>query len=198
MTWCTSVFQSPLQFASAPFPHAVCRKALPDEVSLELLSWLEARAAWRLVETDFYEQFEFSVWDVELPSGLSFVRSRKFLGGLKSAFEDLFQTRLSDQIDFTAHRLLPGQRIRIHNDFVPGGETHRLVVQLNRKWESGHGGVLMLFGSGNPSSVERVVMPVHNTALAFEISPRSNHAVSVIHGGERFTLVLSFYAMVGQ
>ena len=92
---------------------------------------------------------------------------------------------------------MEGQTIRIHNDYVEGHETHRLLIQLNDGWTDENGGMLMLFGSASHRDLKRVVRPLHGSALSFEISPDSYHAVSTIHGGERFTLVYSFKAQEG-
>ena len=112
---------------------------------------------------------------------------------VKGLVQDAFEVVLSDRIDVTAHKLLPGQRIRLHNDYIPGAETHRVLVQLNRGWEDENGGLLMFFNSSDPADIHRILRPSHNSCVAFEISPDSNHAVTTIHGGERFTLVYSFY-----
>jgi hypothetical protein len=93
-----------------------------------------------------------------------------------------------------AHKLLPGQRIAIHNDYLVVEETHRLTIQLNRGLSDADGGFFMLFNSGDPADIHRVLRPVRNTAIAFMISPESYHAVSRLHGGVRYTLVYSFYA----
>ncbi|WP_292625538.1 cyclophane-containing peptide 2OG-Fe(II) oxygenase YhhC [Mesorhizobium sp.] len=95
-------------------------------------------------------------------------------------------------VEVTAHRMVVGQTIRIHNDFRLGGETHRILVQLNRGWADDQGGLLMLFGSGDADDVRRVIRPVHGSGLGFNISKSSFHAVSTINVGERFTLVYSF------
>ena len=98
----------------------------------------------------------------------------------------------------TAHRLTAGQRIRIHNDYIEKGETHRLIVQLNRGWTPGDGGHLMLFGSGRPEDVRVVLAPLSRQALVFEISHGSHHAVSEVVHGERYSIVYSFHAVDGQ
>ncbi|MNR42533.1 hypothetical protein D3C85_1610590 [compost metagenome] len=51
----------------------------------------------------------------------------------------------------------------------------------------------MIFSDSTPGNVSSSILPLHNTAFAFEISPRSFHAVSTINSGERFTVVLSFF-----
>jgi Rps23 Pro-64 3,4-dihydroxylase Tpa1-like proline 4-hydroxylase len=184
----------PFEVYSEPFPYAVSARAFDDGVSANILAWLESEAPWKLVETDFYEQFEFSFLDAELPAALALLREQTFIDSLTTDVRKLFGVSLSGRVDATAHKLLPGQRIRIHNDFIPEAETHRLLIQLNRGWEDGDGGFLLFFNSPDPADVHKVLRPIHNSAVAFAISPDSHHAVTAIHGGERYTLVYSFYA----
>jgi Rps23 Pro-64 3,4-dihydroxylase Tpa1-like proline 4-hydroxylase len=183
-----------LEVFSQPFPYFTATQVFGDALSSSILDWLETEAPWKLVETDFYEQYEFSLYDALRPSHLEFITAPRFLEKLRSTTEHIFGVRLREKPDCTAHKLLPGQRIRIHNDFLPGQETHRVLVQLNRGWNEDQGGFLMFFNSEDPSDVHRVFPPVHNSVVGFAISPASNHAVSTIHGGGRFTLVFSFYA----
>ena len=89
-------------------------------------------------------------------------------------------------------RLVVGQTIRVHNDYIGGAETHRMLVQLNRGWDAANGGLLMLFDSDRAEDVSAVIIPRHGSALAFAISPKSFHAVSTIVSGARFTLVYTF------
>ena len=107
---------------------------------------------------------------------------------------------LNDQIvffnsptDIAEKSVKPGQRIRLHNDFIAGAETHRLMIQLNQGWKDENGGFLLFFNSADASDLHKVFRPVHNSAVGFAISPESYHAVSTLHAGERFTLVYSFY-----
>ena len=184
---------SPLEVRSEPFRYFVSTKALSNSDSRMVLSWFETDAPWELVETDFYEQYEFSFWDVQMPPRLAFLRERPFLDKLKIKVESLFDTALGNQIDATAHRLVPGQRIRLHNDFIPGHDTYLLLMKINRGWSDENGGLLLFFNSSNPTDIHRIFRPAHNSAVGFAVSPNSNHAVSTIHSGERFTLVYSFY-----
>ena len=130
-----------------PFPYIVSPASLDLAVSCRILTWLESEAPWRLVETDFYEQFEFSLLDGQLPPDLAFLRSSDFLVAAKARMASLFGATLGERIDATAHRLVPGQRIRLHNDFITGAETHRLLIQLNRGWKDENGGFLLFFNS---------------------------------------------------
>ena len=56
------------EVSSKPFPYFVSPEALQPDTSQMVLAWLETDVPWQLVKTDFYEQFEFSLWDVRLPS----------------------------------------------------------------------------------------------------------------------------------
>lgn len=182
------------EYFDAPFPHIVSSEALnPGKVN-DLLNWLEYEAPWKLVEASFYEQYEFSLPHVDLPGTASALVSSTSLNKLKTHIEKWFKTRLTERVDVTAHKLVPGQRIRIHNDFISGRETHRLLIQLNRGWLDENGGLLMFFGSTDSADLCRIFRPTRNSCVAFEISPRSHHAVSTIHEGQRFTLVYSFFA----
>jgi Rps23 Pro-64 3,4-dihydroxylase Tpa1-like proline 4-hydroxylase len=184
---------SAVKHFSAPFQYFISPEAFTADVSQIILEWLETDGPWRLVETDFYEQFEFSFWDVQLPPHLSFLQDQNLLDDLKTKVASLFRVEFSERVDFTAHKLIPGQRIRIHNDFILGRETHRLLIQLNRNWRDEHGGLLLFFNSSDPADIHKIFRPFHNSLVGFAISPASHHAVSTIHGGERFTLVYSFY-----
>jgi len=178
---------------SSPFSYFISREAFNPEVADIILDWLETAAPWRLVIADFYEQYEFSFWNVELPSQLSFLIQEHYLNEVRNKVGSAFSTNLSRKVNIAAHKLIPGQRIRLHNDFIPGQETHRLLIQLNRRWADDHGGLLMLFNSAEASDLHKVFRPLHNTALAFAVSPQSHHAVSTISAEQRFTLVYSFF-----
>jgi Rps23 Pro-64 3,4-dihydroxylase Tpa1-like proline 4-hydroxylase len=180
-------------FSDAPFPHLRIPSILSQNHANTLLNWLSLKAPWKLRVEDFYEQDEFSFLSGNLgeevrtlvePSTVDFVRRE-----LRKAFslsEDL------TLVDINAHRLTPGQTIRIHNDFIEGQETHRLLIQLNNGWSQENGGLLMLFHGAAAEDVSNIILPRHGTGFAFEISPRSFHAVSKINNGERYTIVYSF------
>jgi Rps23 Pro-64 3,4-dihydroxylase Tpa1-like proline 4-hydroxylase len=184
---------SALEVFAKPFPYFTAVEAFDEVPSAALIVWLETEAPWRLVKEDFYEQYEFSTSSVTLPKHLTFLTAPPLLDDLRLKVEHIFGVKLRERIDCTIHKLIRGQRIRIHNDFIPGQETHRVVVQLNRGWHNDQGGLLMFFNSQDPADLHRVIAPVHDSVVGFAISEDSNHAVSMIHSGERFTLVFSFY-----
>lgn len=180
-----------------PFPHATCAGALSGSCADDLLRWMRFEAPWRLKVASFYEQWELPIDDASLPGGLEYLLKHEFVDALRDRMvTPLIDARL-DLVEVTAHRLVEGQTIRIHNDYLEGQETHRLLIQLNNGWTDENGGMLMLFGSASNQDLKRVVRPLHGSAFSFEISPTSYHAVSTIHGGERFTLVYSFKTREG-
>lgn len=176
-----------------PFPHLSLSEALDLRASTEILSWLEGSAPWRLKIAPFYQQYEFSFHDTKLPTRVSEVLSTAALERLRADLEKSFSTSLAERIDITAHKLIAGQRIRIHNDYIPGQESHRVLIQLNRAWAQENGGILMFFNSDSAQDIHSAFLPAHNSSVAFEISPSSLHAVSAISSGERYTIVISFY-----
>ncbi|MBN6716022.1 2OG-Fe(II) oxygenase [Pseudomonas capsici] len=177
----------------APFPHALQENALSDVDSEVLLTWLEGDAPWKLKIAEFYQQYEFSFHGLQLPDRINRILSTEAIRRLRENIEKIFRVNLSERIDITAHKLIGSQVIKIHNDFIPKQETHRVLIQLNRGWTEENGGILMIFSDRTPESLSSAFLPLHNTAFAFEISPRSFHAVSAINSGKRFTIVFSFF-----
>ena len=176
-----------------PFPHAIQEKALSDADSQAILDWFETSAPWKLKIADFYQQYEFSFHGLHLPESINAIFSTVSVGALRKRVERLFGVNLSAKVDICAHKLISNQVVKIHNDFIDGQETHRVLIQLNRGWTEEYGGILMIFSKNTSESLHSAFLPLHNTSFAFEISPKSFHAVSSIKHGERFTLVFSFY-----
>src|SRR5271155_838846 len=57
----------PVEQYSVPFRYILAERCIAPTLERALLDWLETDAPWRLVETDFYEQYEFSMLDSRLP-----------------------------------------------------------------------------------------------------------------------------------
>ncbi|MGB6159039.1 MAG: cyclophane-containing peptide 2OG-Fe(II) oxygenase YhhC, partial [Acidobacteriaceae bacterium] len=181
-----------------PFPHVVVPDCIDQNVAESLLKWFERIAPWQASSiNDFYQLFDLDLRTVALPPDLRILLDDAFLEDLCKRVGELMESRLSPRIDVTAHKMLPGCHIGIHNDFGTTGQTHRLLIHLNRGWRAENGGLLMLFGNEQPSADSedtKCFVPHHGRAIGFEISPRSFHAVSKISSGERYALCFSFYA----
>jgi Rps23 Pro-64 3,4-dihydroxylase Tpa1-like proline 4-hydroxylase len=175
-----------------PFAHVRLDDWFGDALNDAALSWLETDAPWRLRIASFYEQYEFSLLADRPPAAAVALTSIETVADIASLFADRFQVPNLALVDITAHRLVAGQTIRLHNDYIGDAETHRMLVQLNRGWDVSNGGLLMLFGSQRAEDVCAAIIPRHGSAFAFAISPQSFHAVSTIVSGDRFTLVYTF------
>lgn len=179
---------------AVPFAHILADRCLDLRTELNLLDWFEQDAPWRLVETNFYEQYEFSLLDVGIPPAIARTFEGPVLAALRRQMSEVFGVTLTTRVNAVAHKLVPGQHIAIHNDYLQGEETHRLTVQLNRGLSDEDGGLFLLFNSFDPADIHSIHRPRSGTGIGFEIGPNSHHAVSRMHGGARFTLVFSFYA----
>ena len=177
-----------------PFPYFTATVILDQNFISSLLGWFEADASWKLVETDFYEQYELDLDGDESKRPLDFLTDRTFLEKVRKEAENLFGASFSERVEWAVHQLLPGQRIRIHNDWLDGGETHRVILHMNRGWGLSKGGFLMFFNSPDPADVHRVLMPLNGSLVGFEVSEKSSHAVSLVRDGKRFAIVYSLYA----
>ena len=135
------------------------------------LDWFETDAPWKLTTAEFYEQYEFSLLDASLPPVVRCLASPETRTVLRHRMSECFRQPLSERVEVTAHKLVPDQTIRIHNDYIAGGESHRLLLQLNRGWEPENGGYLMFFGGPEPETVSEVVEPINGSVQAFAISP---------------------------
>ncbi|MBL8510778.1 MAG: 2OG-Fe(II) oxygenase [Betaproteobacteria bacterium] len=179
---------------NTPFPHVAGELALEPALAKRVHDWLEQEAAWRLSRQSFYEQFELSLpVDAPIPT-IAPITSQEWVTAMRQAIEHRFAVHLQETVSISAHKLMPGHRIGLHNDYIENGETHRLLIQLNPDWHDERGGFLLFFGSGNSNNVQKIYKPLFNSFVAFEISKQSFHAVTNIHQGIRYTLVYTFTA----
>lgn len=179
--------------ADAPFRYATFDRCLSSATAERVLRWLETTAPWNHVATDFYEQHEFSCWEATGPEA-SYLTSDGVIGGLREDLVTVFGRKLRRDATVVAHRLVPGHRIGIHNDYLEDGETHRFVIQFNRGLRDADGGLFMLFNSSDASDVHAILRPTSLSGFAFEISLRSFHAISQMHSNVRYSVVYSFFA----
>ena len=189
-----NLVRHPVELNGRPFQYVVFNTVFSQSENASLLTWLDNSQDWVLVETNFYEQYEFCIDDATLPSAVAFLQSDTFRARLRAEMDALFSARISDHIRVLAHKLIPGQHIGIHNDVIDSGESHRFTVQLNGGLAEDAGGCFMLFNSSDPSDIHRILRPINNTAIAFSLSENSNHAVSRQYHGIRYTLVFCFHA----
>lgn len=148
---------------------------------------------WRPVRQATHELAELRLKPERVGPCAAWVSSPSTLAELRHAMAGAFGVALDERVDVDAHRMGAGQVIGIHND-AAGIETHRLVLGLNDRWEDDDGGQLLLFGGPDPDDLQLLVAPSAGTALGFEISAASFHAVAEVRRGERLSVVYSFHA----
>jgi Rps23 Pro-64 3,4-dihydroxylase Tpa1-like proline 4-hydroxylase len=181
-----------LEYIQTPFPHftssAMFRKGLENLI----FDWFESTDKWDFTQTDFYTQYEICLSGEALPSELQFLTSTETINILTTKLSGLFQNKGLNLVDVTAHKLVDGHRMGVHNDLIGEEETHRLIVQINPNWQQENGGFLLFFNSEMPDDVFAVIKPLNNSAVGFEISERSFHAVSTVYNFNRYTIVYTF------
>lgn len=187
---------SQITLKNKPFKYFYGQSTLDSQAVFECLTWFKADAPWKLIETDFYEQYEFSLVGCNLPKNIEFLTNSSFINELIANVEQTFNVNLSEKVDVIAHKLVKGQTIRIHNDYLgeeEEAETHRVLLQLSKDWKEENGGYLMFFSDSSPDQISDLIEPVGGSIQGFEISAISYHAVSTVHKEERYTIVYSFY-----
>ncbi len=180
------------QFENFPFPHICCSSVLEKGIEKQLYEWFESTNEWNLTEADFYTQYEFVVSKAVLPEHLECLVSNETIETIKSTFCKAFSTKSLETVSVVAHKLLNTHTIGVHNDYINGEETHRLVIQINPHWDATKGGFLLLFSSHNVEDVSKVLQPINNSAFGFEISDKSYHAVSTVRNFFRYSIVYTF------
>jgi Rps23 Pro-64 3,4-dihydroxylase Tpa1-like proline 4-hydroxylase len=177
----------------SPFPHFSATAVLSEENIAELYNWFLITKEWHLIETDFYEQYEFSLLNIDLPHKLKNLISEISFSEINEVFKKgLVGVRALEVVDVVAHKLVNSQHIGVHNDYIDEEETHRMVLHINPVWKEDNGGYLMLFNSGDVQDLSKIVYPINNTVFGFEISRKSHHAVSKIYDFVRYSIVYTF------
>jgi hypothetical protein len=152
--------------------------------------------AWRLSTTDFYEQYEVSLIDTEKlfdSTALDALREVALSPSFAEFISSITGQGQLDVVDVACHRSTTGQQIGIHNDFYPDGEVCRFTIHLNTDWTLNDGGLFVAFASEDCATMTAAYLPAMNSALLFEISPASFHAVTeVTCTRPRYSIVVSF------
>lgn len=139
--------------------------------------------SWQRAHRDFYDQYEgdFLAGAAEA-AHVAVERLAELVGYLTGHV-------ISGPVTATAHRLVPGQAIGIHNDANPRGETFRCVVGLSSDGVEPSGGTLE-FVSSDGVVIESACRRF-NTGCLFEMNDLSWHRVTGVTNGARDTLVVT-------
>ena len=168
-----------------PFPFFFVKAAFSEEqcAMLEQLFLLDNK--WQHQDGVFYR---CSLSDVTESISATFQTE------ILARMREITGLPLVNRMLVTAQRMLPGQVIGIHSDRpLLGYEIARLVVQLNKQWQTEHGGVLELFSSPEGEAVFSV-NPEYNKAVGFLLHADSYHAVTEVTQ-PRQSMVFNFWHM---
>ena len=154
-----------------PFPFFSVDAAFSEEQCASLEQLFVQDREWQHRDGEFYR---CSLCDVTAAIPATFHTE------VLARMREITGLSLVNRFLVTAQRMLPGHVIGIHSDrpFL-GYEIARLVVQLNKDWQTEHGGVLELFASPEGEAVFRV-NPEHNKAFGFLLHPESYHGVTEV------------------
>jgi len=185
-----------IEWFSQPFPHFQCPEFLDAATAGALLAWLESRQ-WPSLGLDGYDGYsDAPLTAANLPNSLNGLVAPDFLMQLRQLMAQFFRIDTSGYVRATAHRILTRGALRAHTDVSQMRFTHRLLVQLNRRWSPEYGGLLCLHAGdprGGEERLAKAVAPIHRSGLAFEVSERSFHSVTPVLDGQRYTLSYTFY-----
>ena len=96
-----------------PFHYFTADLASPRRELPALVEWLENEGHWNLVRTDFYQQYELSWKSGQLPPILQAFISSPALEAMRLETEKVFGVPFALRTEWTLHKLVSGQRIRI-------------------------------------------------------------------------------------
>jgi hypothetical protein len=182
---------------TAPFPHFVSPQFYTPSFADTLLTWLESKAAWQLKETVLFEQHQLGFSDFKHCREIQGLWDGTVLARMRDRVSNAFGVAVSSRINISAHKLVPGQFGGIHTDNVPG-ETHRVVVQLNRGRAADSGGNLVFLSGPSPNDLAIAFKQVSNSAAGFLLGEGSYHAITRVKTGTRFTIIYTFLSDVAS
>jgi hypothetical protein len=167
-----------------PYPYFTAEPAFSPALCARLEGLFEQELPWREHGGSFYE-----VRNCDLTERLD----PDFLAALADRTRTLTGLPLATRVAVTAQAMAPGQRIGVHSDRpLAGFESVRLVVQFNRKWQPGDGGVLQVHDDEAGTRVFASLEPRFNSAFGFVMHSGSYHSVTETAKPRR-TVVFNFW-----
>jgi hypothetical protein len=176
---------------TVPYPHFISPRFYTERFAEALLTWLESGAEWRLKETPLFAQYDLGFSRFKHCTEIQGLWDPAVLARLRDEAGRAYGVPVSGRINISAHKLVTGQHGSVHTDNEPG-ETHRLVVQLNRGRANDSGGNLVLLSGPKPTDMSIVFKQTSNSAVGFGLGPASHHAIGRVRTGTRFTVIYTF------
>ena len=179
-------FEGPL-----PIHTSSRRGSTPNGLPKPCLHGSRPEQIGRLKETPLFAQYDLGFSKFKHCTEMQGLWDPAVLAHLRDQAGRAFGVPVSGRINISAHKLVTGQHGSIHTDNEPG-ETHRLVVQLNRGRANDSGGNLVLLSGPTPTDMAVVFKQASNSAVGFGLGPASHHAIGRVRTGTRFTVIYTF------
>lgn len=168
-----------------PYKHGVLVSFFPERIEGNLLDLFES-ISWERRQSDFY-RFDVPSTEDAREQVLRMISQGAELLVKRSVFEQMFGCYLGSTIRLEIHRYTQGCGIGPHTD--AGSPEVRCVVNLNRDWNRGDGGIWIL--STDSALRHPVYLPsMSNTGFVFATSVRTYHALSASAGGIAYGLTI--------
>lgn len=183
---------------SEPYKHFQVKKIFNSAAANTILSWLETTNLFIPRKEHFYRSEAFHLSPANIPNNLQQYFNMNNLNQIKELAQEVFDVKFKDKFTVSANKYLTGQGTLIHTDYITPKNrdefyfTHRFLIYLNREWNEDDGGKLGLFGSASEKDIKKLIKPLHNSGIGFQVSPISYHAVEFVKSGERFSLNFTF------
>jgi hypothetical protein len=173
-----------IQHHSEPFEFFTGDAALPPDLLAQLINLFEEDLSWEHHHDSFYKAYLCEIGD-RIPSEIH--------SNLAHRMSEITGLPLCESIRATIQRMEPGQFAGPHTDRpLMGYEAVRLIVQLNKDWNTGDGGELHLHPDSDGETTSHTRPPRFNTAFGFVMGPNSFHSVQPVKT-QRRTAVFNFW-----
>lgn len=184
-----------------PFYHIYLENFLDNNQLTEILDYMQSeKIDWQLATKSFYTQYEIC-WlknfrkKNHIAVEVDYFLSNLFIDSIIDFIQRHFSCNDLACFDISAHKLISGHHISIHNDSMNDNKPYyRFVVHLNKDWcLTTNGGGLALYERSEGGFIQsHYYSPIFGSIFAFEISDCSYHAVTPIVKSERFTIIYTF------
>lgn len=121
---------------STPFFHSTAANLFPKHFCGLVLDWMESAAPWKLRVASFYEQWELHLDCSNVPPHLSALCSSSTIGAFLSTMLAPLSSNQLTLSEITAHKLVSGQTIKVHNDYIGGEENRSQICCTYSTYES--------------------------------------------------------------
>jgi hypothetical protein len=177
-----------------PYPHFEISDLIGQNDLAKIHLSLKSSKKWVYHSEYFFSQYEDSsiVFD---NNDLLKIFTVQLIEKIISYFEYFFCVSLKrDKYKITSHKIVSGQSIGLHND-APYDEleTHRFIMTFCENYEDSFGGHFLMFRGNKLSDISKIVRPINGLGIGIPLSEISYHAVNMVNGWERYSIVFSFW-----